>query len=152
MGVSSSSLIAYVGTEETRKKLRYIGVAAGSVPIGQGLIQLLGWWFDNYTVASLLASTIIAVPLFFANRRFVWRIRYGENLQGQVLVFWVTAVLGVLLATLLTYFVENMTAGQATFLRGTAVFLAQMLGVAIVWVGRYLIFDRWLFKISGNSA
>jgi len=56
-----------------------------------------------------------------------------------------------LLATLFTYLVENVTAGQTTLVRGTAVFFAQLLGLGIVWVGRFLILDRWLFKLAGDA-
>ena len=41
-------------------------------------------------------------------------------------------------------------AGQATPLRGAAVLFAQLLGLGIVWVGRFLILDRWLFAFAGD--
>jgi hypothetical protein len=148
MRFSPSSLIAYAGAEETRKKLRYAGVSVVFVPIGQGLIQALGLWLENYTAASLLAATIIAVPLFFANKHFVWRITSVENLRTQMLVFWVTAILGLSVATVFTYLAENMMVGQTALVRGTVVLIAQLLGLAIVWVGRFLVLDRWLFKVS----
>lgn len=150
MGMSPSSLIAYASKAETRKKLRYAAVTAVFVPIGQGLIQLLGWWLDDYTAASVIASAIVAVPMFFANKRFVWRSTSGSSLHTQVLLFWVAGMLGMFLATLLTYLVENMMADQTRLVRGAAVFFAQVIGLAVVWVGRFLILDRWFFKISSG--
>jgi hypothetical protein len=35
-------------------------------------------------------------------------------------------------------------ADQTALVRGAAVFCAQMLGYGIVWVGRFLMLDRWL--------
>ena len=151
MGPSLPSLLAYARSEETRKRLRYLGVSAVFVPIGQGLIQVLGLALDSYTAASLLAAAIVAFPLLLANKYFVWRIRSSENLRNQALVFWVSALLGVLLATALTYLAENVTAGQAVVVRGTLVFFAQLLGLGIVWVGRFLVLDRWLFKVSAGT-
>src|SRR5262249_44917163 len=110
-----------------------------------------GLWLDDYTSASLLAAAIVTIPNFFANKHFVWRVSSGENLRSQVLVFWVAVMLGVLLATLFTYLVENVMVGQSTLLRGTAVFAAQLLGLGIVWVGRFLMLDRWLFKLAGDT-
>ena len=75
MGLSPSSLIARAGTEQNRKKLRYAGVSAVFVPVGQGLVQVLGLWLDNYTAASLVAAAIVtaraAIParLAAATRR-----------------------------------------------------------------------------------
>jgi hypothetical protein len=40
---------------------------------------------------------------------------------------------------------------QTTLVRGTAVLFAQLLGFGIVWVGRFLILDRWLFKLAGDT-
>jgi putative flippase GtrA len=151
MNLSPSSLIAYAGGEETRKRLRYAGVTAVFVPIGQGLIQVLGVWLDDYTAASVLASAIVAFPMFFANKHFVWRLTSGKNLHSQVLLFWVAGMLSMLLATLFTYLVEKMTAGQTALVQGTAVFFAQLFGLGIVWIGRFLILDRWLFKVSADT-
>ncbi len=151
MDLSPSALLEYVGTEETRKKLRYAGVSAVFVPIGQGLVQILGLWLDDYTAASLLAAAIVTIPNFFANKYFVWRLAPGGNVRSQVLVFWVAVMLGVLLATLFTYVVEGVMADQTTLVRGIAVFFAQLLGLGIVWVGRFLILDRWLFTLAGDT-
>jgi putative flippase GtrA len=148
MLVSPSGLIAYARTEEARKKLRYAGVSVVFFPLGQGLIQVFGLWLDNYTTASLLAYAIVTVPGFFAYKRFVWRVMSRENLHRQVLAFWAAVMLTVSLATLFSYLVQNAMADQTVLVRGAAVFCAQMLGYAIVWVGRFLILDRWLSPSS----
>jgi putative flippase GtrA len=118
---------------------------------GQGLIQVFGPRLDNYTAASLLAAAIVTLPNFFANTHFVWRITSRENLRSQVLVFWVAVMLGVSLATLFTYLVENTMADQTKLVGGTAVFFVQLLGYGLVWVCRLLVLDRWLFKLAGDT-
>ena len=152
MNLSSSGLTRSVDNEATRKKLRYLGVSVASVPVGQGLIQGLGLWLDNYAVASLLTAVIVTVPSFFILKYYVWRDRSGENLGGQMLGFWVVMMLAFLLATLFTYIVDHATNAQTTLIRGTAVFCAQLFAFGIVWVGRYIVFDRWLFKPRLDAA
>jgi len=152
MDLSSSGLIAYARTEEGRKKLRYAGVSVAFVLLGQGLTQALGPWLDDYTTASLLAVTILTIPAFFANKHFVWRVTSRENLRSKVLVFSVAVMLGVSLATLFTYLVENATADQTRLIRGAAVFFAQLLGFGVVFLSRFLILDRWLFKLAGDTS
>ena len=144
MLVSPSGLIAYARTEEARKKLRYAGVSVIFFPLGQGLVQVLGLWLDDYTTATLLAYAIATVPGFFAYKRFVWRVMSREKLHRQVLVFWTAVMLTVSLAMLFTYLVQNAMADQTVPVRGVAVFCAQMLGFGIVWVGRFFLLDRWL--------
>lgn len=150
MDLSRSGLIVGTRTEEARKKLRYVLVSVVFVPLGQILIQVFGLWFDDYTAASLLSAGIVLVPNFFANKHFVWRVTSRENLGGQVIVSWVAMMLGAAQATLLTHFVENAMADQTRLIRGPAVFVAQLVGYGIVWVGRFLILDRWLFKLTGE--
>jgi putative flippase GtrA len=159
MNVSPSALIAHARSDEGRKQLRYVGVSVVFVPVGQILVQILGAVFDgNFTKASIVASAILTVPNFFANRHFVWRVENRENMRTQVLVFWVAAMLGVSLATLLTFVVENALSsgegaatGAAPLSTRIAVFFAQLAGFGIVWVIRYLVLDRWLFKITHHG-
>jgi putative flippase GtrA len=151
MGRSDFGLIVYTRTEEARKKLRYAAVSVLFVPIGQILIQILGLWLHSYTTASLVQAAIITVPNFFANKHYVWRVTSRENLRSQMLVFWVAVMLGVTLATLFTHLVENAMADRTSLVRGAAVLVAQLLGLGIVWVARFLILDRWLFKLTGDT-
>ncbi|OBI62645.1 hypothetical protein [Mycobacterium sp. E796] len=136
----------------TRKKLRYAAVAAAFLPIGQGLIQVMGLWLNSYTAASLLAAAIVTVPNFFANKHFVWRVTSAEHLRKQVIVFWLVVMLAVALATLFTSLVDGAMAGETTPLHGAAVFLVQVLGFGVVWVGRFLILDRWFFNSQTAHA
>jgi putative flippase GtrA len=146
MDLSRLGPIVNALTKDAHKKLRYVGASLVFVPIGQILIQILGPWLHSYTAASLLQAAIITVPYFFANKHFVWRVTSRENLHSQVLVFWVAVMLSVGLATLFTHLVENTMADRTNLVRGAAVFVAQLLGMGMVWVGRFLILDRWLFK------
>jgi putative flippase GtrA len=150
MDLSPSGLLAYARTDEGRKKLRYAGVSVVFVPLGQILIQVFGVWM-NFTTASLVSAAILTLPNFFANKRFVWRVTSSENLRSQVLVFWVAAMLGVTLATLLTKVVEGAMADRSPLVLRASVFVAQLVGFGIVWVGRFLILDRWLFKLAGDD-
>jgi putative flippase GtrA len=152
MNVSPSALLAHARTDEGRKQLRYVGVSVVFVPLGQILLQILAVAFDdNYTRASIAASAILTVPNFFANRHFVWRVENRDNMRTQVLVFWVAAMLGVTLATLLTFAVESAMTDAASLTKKVAVFIAQLVGFGVVWVIRYLVLDRWLFKITHHG-
>jgi putative flippase GtrA len=127
-------------------------VSVASVPVGQGLIQGLGLWFHNYAAASLVTAVVVTVPSFFILKYYVWRDRSGENLGGQMIGFWVVMMLAFSLATLFTYIVDHAANAQTTLFRGTAVFCAQLFAFGIVWVGRYIVFDRWLFKRPADTA
>ena len=42
-------------------------------------------------------------------------------------------------------------ADQTRLIRGGAVLFAQLLGYGIVFIGRFLILDKWLFKLVGDA-
>ena len=94
----------------------------------------------------MVAAAILTVPNFFANKLLVWKDTSRDNLRTQVVVFWVAAMLGVSLATGLTYVVQQLTADESSIVQRVSVFVAQMTGFGIVWVGRYLVLDRWLLR------
>ncbi len=100
--------------------------------------------------ASIAGAAVLTVPNFFANKHWVWRDTSKDNLRTQVVVFWVAAMLGVGLATLLTYAVDVAIDGHGIGEK-LAVFIAQLTGFGIVWLARYFILDRWLFKVTHHG-
>ena len=156
MNLSPTSVLAHARSVEGRKQLRYAGVSIVFVPIGQVLIQLLGALVftstihgvkeTNWVAASVTSAAILTVPNFFANKYVVWKNTSKDNLRTQVAVFWVAAMLGVTFATLLTFLVDYMIESHG-WLEKIAVFFAQLAGFGIVWLGRYVILDRWIFKV-----
>ena len=156
MNLSPTSVLAHARSVEGRKQLRYAGVSIVFVPIGQVLIQLLGALVftstidgvkeTNWASASVTSAAILTVPNFFANKYVVWKNTSKDNLRTQVAVFWVAAMLGVTFATLLTFLVDYMIESHG-WLEKIAVFFAQLAGFGIVWLGRYVILDRWIFKV-----
>lgn len=157
MKLSPGTLLEHARSDEGRKQLRYAGVSIVFVPVGQVLIQVLAKTAfhndpNNFTYSSIAAAAILTLPNFFANKYFVWRDTNRDKLRTQILVFWVAAVLGVTFATLLTYVVEQWVKDSAGWIEEVAVFFAQLVGFGIVWVGRYLVLDRWLFKMTHEGA
>ncbi len=153
MKVSPSGLLEHARSPEGRKQIRYAGVSVVFVPIGQVLIQVLGTFVldKNFTAASIISAAILTLPNFYANKRFVWQEQSSENLKTQMTVFWVAAMLGVAAATTLTWIVEQQFNHSDSIGENIAVFFAQLIGFGIVWVGRYFILDKWIFKATHHG-
>ena len=160
MNLSPTSVLADARSAEGRKQLRYAGVSIVFVPLGQVLIQLLGALAftttvggvkeTNWVAASVTSAAILTVPNFFANKYVVWKETSRDNLRTQVIVFWVAAMLGVTFATALTFLVDWMIESHG-WIEKVAVFFAQLAGFGIVWLGRYVILDRWIFKVINKG-
>ena len=151
MDLSPTRLLDHARSAEGRKQLRYLGVSLFFVPVGQVLIQILGRVMGSFTTASIVAAVILTPFNFLANRNLVWKMTSREGLRTQIIVFWVAAILGVSLATGFTYLVEEMTSGQSELVQSVSVFFAQLAGFGVVWVGRYLVLDKWLFKVTHHG-
>jgi len=155
--LSATSVMDHARSDQGRKQLRYAAISLVFVPLGQVLIQVLGALVFtnaagdvNWVAASLSAAAILTLPNFFANKHFVWRNTSRDNLHTQVVVFWVAAMLGAGFATLLTWWVDVLIPGH-TWYEKVAVFAAQLTGFGVVWLGRYIILDRWIFKITHHG-
>src|SRR4051794_3197485 len=160
MKLTPAGLLAHARSEEGRKQLRYAGVSLVFVPLGQALVLTIGHKLgggdpDNksaYTWASLITAAILTLPNFYANKRFVWRLTSKENQRTQILVFWVAAMLGVTFATGLTFLAEQLTAGTTGVTKAIVVVGAQLTGFGIVWVARFILLDKWLFKMTHDGT
>ena len=51
-----------------------------------------------------------------------------------------------------TYVAERLMVGETTVVRALSVLFAQLLGLGIVWIGRFLMLDRWLFKLARSAT
>ena len=158
MNLAPAHVVAHVRSAEGRKQLRYAGVSIVFLPLGQILIQLLGATVfagshgneTNWVAASIASAAILTVPNFFANKRLVWAHVSKDNLRTQIVVFWISAMLGVGLATALTFVADWAIDGHGP-LEKVAVFGAQVVGFGLVWIGRYFILDRWIFKVTHHG-
>ena len=156
--ISPAGVMDHARSEQGRKQLRYAAVSVVFVPVGQVMIQILAATVfsgdpNNFTWASITAAAILTLPNFFANKYLVWKAASKDNLRTQGVVFWGAAMLGVTFATLLTFVVEGWVHDRVSaVVEAMAVFVAQLVGFGIVWVGRYLILDRWIFKVTHHGA
>jgi len=156
VNLSPSSVLAHAKSPEGRKQLRYAGVSVFFVPVGQVLIQVLAAvafeGANRFTWASITSAAILTLPNFFANKYLVWKDTPKDNLRTQVIVFWLAAMLGVSFATGLTWLVESYVVhDQEGLIENAAVFTAQIIGFGVVWVVRYLVLDRWIFKVTHHG-
>ena len=94
---------------------------------------------------------MLTQPNVYDNARCGWKDKPTDNRRTQVIVFWVAAMLGVTFATILTAIVEHATEDSSPLWQAIAVFFAQLVGFGIVWVGRFMLLDRWLFKVTHHG-
>lgn len=149
MNLSPSALKDHVRSPEGRKQLRYAGVSVVFVPIGQVLVLTL-WWITGWPkpMTILASAAILTIPNYFANKLYVWRDATKDRMKTQITVFWVAAMLGTGFSMALAALSEVLTQNSSKLVQGFWLFSAQMAGYGLVWIGRYLFLDRFIFKVT----
>ncbi|MDH3752577.1 MAG: GtrA family protein [Acidimicrobiia bacterium] len=123
-----------------RRFVRYCGVSAVSVMIGQSLL-LIAYAVIRLeaTTANIVAVSIGTLPAYLLNRHWVWQKSGPNRLWREVVPFWAMAFLGLLLSTIAVAIVSQR---WDTFI---AISTANIAAFGLVWVGRYFVLDKVMF-------
>lgn len=143
----------YLEEPQTRKKLRYAGVSVVFVPLGQIIVQLLHWMYESWPnyLSILVTAGVLTIPNYFANKIFVWRDNSRDGLKTQMTVFWIAAMLGTGFAMGLATLADHLTADASKVWQAIWLFIAQLAGYGLVWVGRFIFLDRLIFKVTHHG-
>ena len=154
MKLSPSGLMDHARSDEGRKQLRYAGISVVFVPVGQVFVQVLHFATDipDY-LCILISAAVLTLPNYWANKRFVWRdgTRDPGEIRTQITVFWVAAMLGTGFAMGLAALADHLTRNSGKVWQSAWLFIAQLSGYGIVWVARYFVLDKWIFKVTHDG-
>ncbi len=95
--------------------------------------------------AAVVASVAGIIPGYFLNRSWTWGRRGRSDFWREVVPYWATALASTALAAVGTGAVNAVFAGQP---RGTRTWIdaaAFMAVYGVLFVVKFLIFQRWLF-------
>jgi putative flippase GtrA len=144
MGVDLFSYLpARVRTPTVEKLFKY-SVASGSGVVTDAVVlvlcaELLGF---SFMTSHLIAVAVSSMPNYLINRYWTWQQQGKNRLWGEVVPFWVMALLGFLLSTLFVAYVKEQTWGT-TF----TVLLANLSGFGVLWILKFLILDKVMWKV-----
>lgn len=107
-----------------------------SVPVLAIAYGPLGW-----LAANLLSVSCGAVPNYLINRRWTWHQTGKNRLWGEVIPFWVMSVLGMILSLFAVNYADERWGTKV------AVVAAQLTGFGVLWLAKFLILDKVMWKI-----
>ena len=85
------------------------------------------------------------VPAYLLSRAWVWQRRGPHRLGGEVLTFWIMALVGLGLSSLAVRAVEEFTS-ETLF-----VVIGNLGAYGTVWVAKYLFLERVMWPRSGKG-
>lgn len=117
--------------------LRYFGVSVVNVLVSTGVLMACYSVF-NWTAltANLTAQIVATAPAYFLSRNWVWKQKGPHRLTSEVLAFWIVALVGLGLSSLIVWLVELHLEETWLFLAG--VFFAY----GLTWGIKYLFLDQ----------
>ncbi len=123
------------------KLFRYSVASAVGVVCGQIALIVASAVLDWPGVASNLFSVSVgAVPNYLINRAWTWNKRGPNHLWGEVVPFWGMTLAGLALSTWFVSIADDRWG--TTF----AIAVAQLSGFGLLWVLKFMLLDRLLFK------
>lgn len=120
---------------------RYAVVSAVSLVTGHLLLYGFHVWMAIDPVpANLFSTASNTVLVFGASRRWVWNVDGRIDLRREVMPFAAFAVVGLAVSTLF------VGAVAATIGEGLWVNAANLAGFGTVWLARFFVIDRWMYR------
>lgn len=124
------------------KLIRFGAVSAFNVVLGQALLLvaqvMLAW---DPVAANVFSVTVGAVPAYYLSRYWVWNKRGKNHIMKEVVPFWTLTLIGFAISTVAVWYVDNTWA-----VGPLGINLTSLAAFGVVWVAKFAILDRLLFR------
>jgi putative flippase GtrA len=121
--------------------VRFAGVSVVGVVITQALLILFKGGLDWAGVpANIAATTLSAGPIFWMHRTWVWGVTRATSLSKEIVPFWSYTLVGLGVST------GFVAVADAQWGSTLAVSLANLTGWAVLWFGKFVLLERFLFR------
>lgn len=130
------------------KLIRFGAVSAFNVLFGQLLLygaQVVLHWPP--VVANIASVSVGAIPAYFLSRYWVWEKRGKNHIMREVVPFWTLALIGFALSTAAVWWVDTQWDPSPLIVN-----LTNLSAFGLVWLSKFVILDRVLFKTEDAPA
>lgn len=145
-------LRAFLRSEHGRRLIKFGTVSVISTCVTQLVLFLT---YDVVSLASAMECNVIAtatatVPAYWLNRTWTWGKRGKSDLWREFVPFWGISFLGLVLSTIAVGLAaHNASAISSSHLvRRAFISFANLFTYGLIWVGRYFVFNKFLFGHS----
>ena len=148
MDLSLEKLRHLARQPQGKKAIRYALVSVISVAVNQLALFVLFTVYEwTATSANILACVIAGLPSYYLNRAWAWGKTGRSHLTKEVLPFWALAFLGLVFSTWAAHFAETKSQEMTDvrLYQGLAVNFATIVAYGVLWVAKFVIFNKWMF-------
>lgn len=128
------------------EKLVKYAVASGAGVVTDATVlvvcsEVLGLAFMS---SHLIAVGVATIPNYTINRYWTWQQSGKNRLWGEVVPFWVMALLGFALSTLFVAYADDRWGTTI------AVLAANLSGFGVLWVAKFVVLDKLMWKVVSD--
>jgi putative flippase GtrA len=143
------------GDSSVHKFIRYSMVSGIAVVISQVTLVLCTGVFGLSGILSNTVAAVISTPASYElNRKWAWGKSGKSHLWREVAPFWGFTLIGYLGSTGTVQLADTMTKSHGVHggLRVLAIMGAQLFAYGIVWIVKFLVFNRIIFADRTTGA
>ncbi len=145
------------GDSSVHKFIRYSMVSGIAVVISQVTLVLCTGVFGLSGILSNTVAAVVSTPASYElNRKWAWGKSGKSHLWREVAPFWGFTLIGYLGSTGTVQLADTMTKSHGVHggLRVLAIMGAQLFAYGLVWIVKFLVFNRIIFadRTSGTQA
>jgi putative flippase GtrA len=143
------------GDRAVHKFIRYSMVSVVAVVISQATLVLCTGVFGLSAILSNTVAAVISTPASYElNRKWAWGKSGKSHLWREVAPFWGFTLIGYLGSTGTVQLADTMTKSHGVhgLLRVLAIMGAQLFAYGVVWIVKFLVFNRIVFAGTTNGA
>ncbi len=149
MKLSLSAVKAWYETPLGRKAVRYSMASVVAVLISQGVLLLTYGILQvgSAVECNVIATACAALPSYYMNRAWAWEKSGKSHLTKEIIPFWVLAFIGLAVSLWSVSLTENYSKshGYSHLLTSIAVNFASLAAFGVVWVAKFVIFEKLVF-------
>jgi putative flippase GtrA len=143
------------GDSSLHKFIRYSMVSGIAVVISQVTLVLCTGVFGLSGILSNTVAAVVATPASYElNRKWAWGKSGKSHLWREVAPFWGFTLIGYLGSTGTVQLADTMTKSHGVHggLRVLAIMGAQLFAYGLVWIVKFLVFNRIIFADRTSGA
>jgi putative flippase GtrA len=143
------------GDSSVHKFIRYTMVSGIAVVISQVTLVLCTGVFGLSAILSNTVAAVISTPASYElNRKWAWGRSGKSHLWREVAPFWGFTLIGYLGSTGTVQLADSMTKSHGVHgvLRVLAIMGAQLFAYGVVWIVKFLVFNRIVFAAKPTEA
>jgi putative flippase GtrA len=151
-----SRVVAFRRSQHFKRMWKFLSVSIISTIITQVVLFLTYhvWGYFSAMECNVIATCCSTFPAYYLNRTWTWGKTGKSHVWREVVPFWTIAFIGLVLSTVAVGVAAHNAdrISDSKDVRTAFVQLANLVTYGFIWVGRYTIFNRYLFGEGTQRA